>query len=259
MKKFFSIFLILISSIFSTECMAAGYAFFEQLSHVIHLKEHVLHLALVAIVLIFIGFFYRSKVAQSKNPVLPDRGFSLKNLIEFYGQFIMNNCKTVIGEEQGPKYFNFCAMMFIFILFSNLIGIVPGFLPPTQNLNTTLALGLITFVYFNIKGCKEQGTLNYLKHFAGPIWYMGVLIFPLEILSACVRPISLALRLRGNMYGDHIVLGAFYGLVPLLVPIAFYILGLLVSFIQAYVFTMLTMVYISLAVSHHAHDESHAH
>ena len=102
-----------------------------------------------------------------------------------------------------------------------------------------------------------MGVINYLKHFAGPLWYMAILIFPIEILSNFVRPLSLALRLRGNMMGDHMVLAVFSDLVPGIVPIVFLILGMLVSFIQAYVFTCLSMVYISLASAHHDHDEHH--
>jgi F-type H+-transporting ATPase subunit a len=105
---------------------------------------------------------------------------------------------------------------------------------------------------------KEQGVVNYLKHFAGPLWYLAILIFPIEIISNFIRPLSLALRLRSNMMGDHLVLSVFSGLAPLIIPIVFMILGILVSFIQAYVFTVLSMVYISLA-THHDHDEEHAH
>ena len=134
---------------------------------------------------------------------------------------------------------------------------MPGFLPPTENLNTTLALGVFAFVYYNIQGCKAQGTWNYIKHFAGPLWYMAVLIFPIEIISNLVRPLSLALRLRYNIFGDHVAMGIFSDLVPLFVPVIFLFLGLLVSVIQAYVFSTLTMVYISLATAHHDHDEGH--
>jgi len=104
-----------------------------------------------------------------------------------------------------------------------------------------------------------MGTINYIKHFAGPLWYMAVLIFPIEILSNFVRPISLALRLRGNMYGDHLVLSIFSDLTPIIIPIAFLVLGLLVSIIQAFVFTVLSMVYISLATAHHDHGEEEHH
>ena len=152
---------------------------------------------------------------------------------------------------------SFVGTIFILILINNLIGLIPGFLPPTDRVNTTLALGVFSFIYYNYIGCKKLGVVNYLKHFAGPLWYMAILIFPIEIISNFVRPVSLALRLRGNMYGDHLVLSVFSEMAPYLIPCVFMVLGILVSFIQAYVFTALSMVYISLASAHHDHDEHH--
>ncbi len=220
--------------------------------------DHVLTLILVLAFLVVSGLYYRSKTANADAAVVPDKGITFRNIIELYGSFIYAQTRAVLGEKDAPKYYTFVATMFIVIFVSNMIGLVPGFLPPTESINTTLAFGVFTFLYFNIKGCKEQGTLNYLKHFAGPLWYMAILIFPIEIISTCIRPISLALRLYGNMYGDHMVLGTFSGLVPLFVPILFMLLGMLVSFIQAYVFVMLSMVYVSLATAHHDHGEGHA-
>jgi len=221
--------------------------------------DHILTFIIVLAGLVISGLYYRSKTANADASVIPDKGFTYRNLIELYGSFIYAQARAVLGEKDAPKYYSFVATMFIVIFLSNMIGLIPGFLPPTESINTTLALGIFSFLYFNFKGCKELGTLNYLKHFAGPLWYMAILIFPIEIISTCIRPISLALRLYGNMYGDHMVLGTFSNLAPLLVPIVFMVLGMLVSFIQAYVFTMLSMVYISLATAHHDHGDHHAH
>lgn len=225
----------------------------------IHHYTHVPTFLLIGLALILIGVYYRAKTSNVEAAVIPDKGITMRNMIELYGSFIYGQAKAVLGEKQAPKYYTFLATIFLLILISNMIGLVPGFLPPTESINTTLPFGILTFVYFNYKGCKELGTINYLKHFAGPLWYLAVLIFPIEIISTCIRPISLALRLYGNLFGDHIVLQTFTNLAPLLVPIVFMVLGLLVCFIQAYVFTMLTMVYISLATAHHDHDEHHAH
>lgn len=232
--------------------------FFQAGGHELH-YDHVLTLILVLVGLVLTGVYYRSKTKNADASVIPDKGFTYKNLVELYGSFIYTQARAVLGEKDAPKYYSFVATMFIVIFLSNMIGLIPGFLPPTESINTTMALGIFSFLYFNIKGCKELGTINYLKHFAGPLWYMAILIFPIEIISTCIRPISLALRLYGNMYGDHMVLGTFSGLAPLLVPIVFMILGMLVSFIQAYVFTMLSMVYVSLATAHHDHGDHHAH
>lgn len=220
--------------------------------------DHILTFIIVLVGLVLTGLYYRAKTANAEAAVVPDRGITYRNFIELYGSFIYTQARAVLGEKDAPKYYSFVATMFIVIFISNMIGLIPGFLPPTESINTTLAVGLFSFLYFNYKGCKELGTLNYLKHFAGPLWYMAILIFPIEIISTCIRPISLALRLYGNMYGDHMVLGTFSNLAPLLVPIVFMVLGILVSFIQAYVFTMLSMVYISLATAHHDHGD-HAH
>ena len=190
--------------------------------------------------------------------LFPTKVSPLRNLCEIYGTFIYGQCKQVMGEEGATKYFSFIATVFIVILLCNLIGLVPGFLPPTEHFSTTLSFGIFSFLYYNIKGCKEQGVINYIKHFMGPLWYLAFLIFPIEIISNLIRPLSLGLRLKNNMMGDHLVLVAFSDLVPFLIPIAFMMLGILVSLIQAYVFTVLTMVYISLA-THQDHGEEGHH
>jgi F-type H+-transporting ATPase subunit a len=237
----------------------SGFRWLTSLSHMLHVPEHTITFSVIGFCLVLVGLAYRSKISGVSNVVIPDKGITFRNIIELYGNFIYGQCKAVIGEKDTPTYFPFIASTFLIIFISNLIGLVPGFLPPTEYLNTTLALGAFVFIYYNIMGCKAQGTFNYLKHFAGPLWYLAFLIFPIEIISNFIRPLSLALRLRSNMMGDHIVLTEFSNLVPVVVPIVFMILGLLVSFIQAYVFTILTMVYIQMAVAHHDHEEGHAH
>jgi F-type H+-transporting ATPase subunit a len=116
-------------------------------------------------------------------------------------------------------------------------------------MNTTLALGLFVFLYYNYAGFKAHG-FGYLKQFFGPVIWLAPLMFIIEVASHVFRPLSLALRLRGNIMGDHIVLGVFSGLVPYLLPVIFYGLGVFVAFMQAFVFCLMTMVYISLSTSH---------
>lgn len=258
--KFFKILSLLLSSTFSLNVFAGGgFTWASSLIHSLHLpiEEYVLTFVITSSILLIVAFLYRSSLSRVSNSVVPDKGITVRNVVESYGQFIYNQCKTVIGEKEGPEYFSFVATIFLVILVNNLIGLIPGFLPPTDKVNTTLALGVFSFIFYNYVGCKKLGVVNYLKHFAGPLWYMAILIFPIEIISNFVRPVSLALRLRGNMYGDHLVLSVFSDMAPLLIPIVFMILGILVSFIQAYVFTALSMVYISLASAHHDHDEHH--
>ena len=136
-----------------------------------------------------------------------------------------------------------------FIFFNNAIGQIPGFNPPTDQFNTTIVLGLTTFVAYHILGIKEHG-LKYIKQFLGPAWYLAWLMFPIEIISHCVRPLSLALRLFGNITGDHRVGLVFFGMIPLIVPLPFLALGLFVAGIQTFVFLLLTLVYMQMAVSH---------
>lgn len=267
MKKIFATFLLALSASANAN---EGFTWLSQFAKVtgveeafhhsqIHHFEHILTFLLIGVLLWVAGIVYRKKTSNLEAAAIPERGISFKNIAEMYGAFIMLQCRAVLGEKEGPKYFPFVATIFILIFLSNAIGLIPGFLPPTESINTTLALGVFTFLYFNIKGCKEVGVINYLKHFAGPLWYMAVLIFPIEIVSICIRPVSLALRLYGNMYGDHMVLGTFSTLVPVGIPVIFMLLGLLVSFIQAYVFIMLSMVYVSLAIAHQDHGEHPAH
>ena len=249
---------IFTSFIFSLSVQGAGgFTWLGGLSHKTQIPGATLTFGMIGIFLIFIGIFYRAKVSSCSQVIIPDKGITFRNVVEMYGNFIYGQCRSVIGEKEASRYFPFIATVFIFILFSNLIGLIPGFLPPTEYLNTTLALGAFSFIYYNIEGCKAQGVVNYLKHFCGPLWYLAFLIFPIEIVSNFIRPFSLALRLRFNMMGDHIVLSEFSNLIPLFVPIVFMILGILVSLIQAYVFTVLTMVYIQMAVEHHDHDDQH--
>ena len=254
MKLFYS----LVSLLFVSPVFASGYTFISGLSHKLHIQEHVITFILIASVVIVFGLFYRLKSKTVSNILVPDKGISFRNIVEALGEFVYNLCRSTMGEKEAKKYFPVIAMIFIFVFFSNLIGLIPGFLPPTDNINTTLALGIFVFIYYNYQGIKEQGLVGHIKHFMGPVWYMAFLIFPIELISHAVRPISLALRLRGNMFGDHLVLSIFSDLLPYIVPIVFLALGLFVCFIQAFVFSLLTMVYISLATAHHDHDE-HAH
>lgn len=245
-----------LSVIASHSSFASGYTFLSQVSHSYHIPEHMLTFILVASLLLGLGLVYRSKVSDSENAIIPDKGITFKNLFEGIGEFMYNLARNIMGEQRAKEYFTVIITLFTFIFLSNVIGLIPGFLPPTDNLNTTLALGLFVFVYYNYQGVRAQGLIGHIKHFMGPVWYLTVLILPLEIISHCVRPISLGLRLKGNMEGDHLVLSIFSGLIPYIVPIPFYVVGLFVCFMQAFVFTILTMVYISLATERHDHGEA---
>ena len=236
--------------------------------------EHTFFALVAAALLLLFALAARSALAKAADPLVPAEEFGSRNIAELLLQLVVSQSDQIIGK-QGRKYVPFFATFFIFILLSNLLGLLPGFAPPTGNLNTTLGLAICSFIGYNVIGVREQGG-NYLKHFIGPMTGLpaksilgklaflpvlllsAVFFFILEIFSHGFRPVSLSLRLFGNMMGDHEVITAFIKLTKVVVPVAFYAMGTLVSVIQAFVFTLLSMIYVALAVSH-GHDEEHGH
>jgi len=165
---------------------------------------------------------------------------------------ILNSLNSMLESnmgKDGKKFLPFVTTIGIFIFFSNVLGLVPGFTSTTANLNTTAACAIIVFLYYNYHGIKENG-FGYLKHFIGPMPALAPLMIPIEIISHIARPFSLAIRLFVNMFGDHIVLGVFVGLIPFILPIPLMALGLFVCFIQTLIFVILTIIYLSGAVAH---------
>jgi F-type H+-transporting ATPase subunit a len=140
--------------------------------------------------------------------------------------------------------------LFLFILLSNLIGVIPGFVSPTQVIYVPAGCALISFLYFNIVGIRKHGIVKYTGHFGGPIWWMSPLMFLIEIISTLARPLSLSIRLFANMFAGEQVTMAFLKLTFLIAPAVFMGLHVFVSFLQAYIFALLTMIYVSSAVSH---------
>jgi F-type H+-transporting ATPase subunit a len=204
-------------------------------------------------ILLFLALKARSELSKD-SAIVPDETLSARNVFELLIEAIGGLADSVVGHG-AEKYVPLLSSFFIFILVSNAFGLLPGFTPPTSDFNITFALGVVSFVAFNYWGFKAQG-VGYLKHFAGPILWLAPLMFVLEMISAFVRPVSLGLRLYGNLFGDHLVLEIFTGLTKVGVPVIFYMLGTLVTVIQAFVFTLLSMIYVALAVAHH--DDGHA-
>ena len=183
---------------------------------------------------------------------VPDGTLTMRNFFELLTGALYGLCSDLLGHKNAVKFFWLSAGLFIYILTSNLLGVVPGMLPPSGSLQHNLAMALVVLILFNGAGIKVQGVGGYLKHMWGPVWWLGVLLFAIELLSfLLVRPYSLSLRLTGNMFGDHQVLSIMSGLIPVFYPIIFLALGMFVSFIQAFVFTLLSTIYIALAVETH--------
>jgi F-type H+-transporting ATPase subunit a len=226
------------------------------------LPPHTVHATLVMLLLVVFAFIANRQLASARaagNALIPDDRLSARTLAELLVGGVQNLATGVLGPR-GERYVALFGSFFIFILVGNLMGLLPGFAPPTSDFNITFGLGVASFLAYNAIGIQAQGLVNYLKHFVGPIWWLAFLMVPLELIDNLVRPVSLALRLFGNMTGDHLVLEIFTDLTKLVVPVAFYMLGAFVSLIQAFVFTLLTIIYVSLAVGHgDEHDHSHGH
>ncbi|MGH7770394.1 MAG: F0F1 ATP synthase subunit A [Candidatus Binatia bacterium] len=212
------------------------------------LPQHSWTALLVIFLLVVFAFLARRSLKRSTDPVVPTEGLTLRNVAETIVELMVGLADNVIGKK-GRKYVNLFGSFFIFILAANLFGLLPGFSPPTNNLNTTLGLGIISFCAYNYFGFREHGA-GYIKQFMGPVLVLAPFFLVLETVSHLVRPVSLALRLFGNMFGDHLVVEIFTELTKVGVPVLFYVFGLLVSVIQASVFTILSMIYMAMAISH---------
>lgn len=213
-----------------------------------HDNVHIATAAITGGLLGIIALLGRWALGAGDQAVAPASQFSLKGLFEVIIEFIIGMIDMVIGEH-GRKYAPFFAAIFFYIWVNNLIGLLPGMTAATDDMNTTLAMGLFVFAVYNILGLKENGW-GYVKHFFGPVWWLAWLIVVIEILSHVLRPMTLGLRLRGNISADHTVLSIFLDLAPWFVPMIFYGMGIFVASMQAFVFTVLSMVYVSMAVAH---------
>ena len=223
---------------------------------------HVFGGILTTIILMMVGIRARAQLkAAGHETAVPPPDVNLRNFIEVVFEALYKQAKQIIGKD-ATRYFPVIATLALFIFVSNILGLVSGFAPPTDNWNTTFGCSIFVFLYYNFHGMRAHG-LGHIGHMANPAgtwwgWFLAPLMFPLEVVSHCARPFSLGVRLAANMTGDHAVLFAFLGLVPILVPLPFMALGLMVCVIQTLVFVLLTMIYIGLAVAD-AHGDDHGH
>jgi F-type H+-transporting ATPase subunit a len=212
------------------------------------LPNHSVTATLVAVLIVVAAWRARRNLEAAADPLVPDGRVTAREVFEIITAFVNDMVEGLMGHH-GRQYVPLLASFFTFILFANLIGLLPGFTPPTDNFATTFGLGIVSFVAYNYFGVREHG-ISYLKHFIGPVVWLAPLMIIVEVLSHVFRPVSLAIRLFGNMFADHLVLGIFTDLTKVLIPVAFYVLGAFVSVVQAFVFTALCMVYIASAVAH---------
>ena len=227
--------------------MAHPYLFFVKLfeaiglEHFAHSYPHVIYSWVVMILLITLG-----AIAAKSVSLIPGKA---QNVFEVIISGIENFMIDVIGEE-GRWLFPLVATIFIYIFSCNLIGLVPGFFPPTASLNTTASCALTVVIFTHIIGVKYHG-IKYIKHFCGPVWWMIPIVLPIEIIGHLARILSLSFRLFGNMMGHELVLAILFGLAGLFfAPLPIMALGIFVALVQAFVFFLLSMMYFTGAMEH---------
>ena len=207
---------------------------------------------LVTFLVLAIAGRVKSQLTNADEAVVPEDKLTLRTFMEAFLSYFYDLAKSVMDAERAKKYFPLIGASAMFVFFSNIMALLPGFPVATSNLSITLGCALVVFVCFNAYGLATNGW-SYIAHLAGPAWYLWWLIFPIEVISLCVRPITLAVRLMLNMAVDHLILGIFLSLVAVLVPVPIMLLGVLIVLIQTLVFTLLTCIYIGLATEHEAH------
>ncbi len=217
-----------------------------------HLLERIVPICggiFTLVVTLVLGLLFSRGLKKGEADVAPHAKFSIQTMIEL----AMDVAYGIAKDNIGSKWRTFLPLLagtFMFILVTNLSGLIPGFIPATESLSTNLAMGLTVFLVYNISGFREHG-VHYLQQFAGPMLAVAPLMFVIEVISHLFRPVSLSLRLMGNIFADHLMLGIFTSITPyIIVPSALMFFGLLVSLVQSFVFTLLTGVYIAMAVSH---------
>lgn len=219
--------------------------------------QYIIAFAFIAVLLLVLVVIARTRIANVDKALMPDDRFTLRTFFEMMIEGALNTMQGTMDRKASIFFVPLIGTCAFIIMFSNLFGLIPGFEPPTSNLNTTLAMALVIFFTTHIWGVKENG-IGYFKHWFGPIikWYalpLMLLIFCIEFISHLARPMSLGIRLMGNMFADHKVVVTFTLLIPILVPLPMLLMGVLVCIVQTAVFCLLSMVYIGMAVAHEEH------
>jgi F-type H+-transporting ATPase subunit a len=240
----------------------AGTTFIEKADY--RTAGHLSHVFMAFVALLIVlatAIAARRALARDADAgVLPSRKIGPLLVFEIVVGSVWNLMKDMMGADEARRHFPIVATLAVYIFAMNILALIPGGLPPTDNLNTNVVMALTVFLATHISGIRVQGPIGYLKHFAGPIVALAPLMIVIEIISHLVRPVSLSLRLLGNMTGDHKVMEIFLGFQVPLLPLPVMFLGLLVATVQTLVFVLLSTVYLSMATAHHDHgDEAHDH
>lgn len=209
----------------------------------------ILNLLVALLIIFFVSVYVRLGIKKRKKAVVPGEKFSLQNVMEVFVEWLLSVLRGIMGER-ADKFFPLIGSLFIFILICNLLGFFPGLKSPTTEITVNLGCALVVFVYYNYVGIRESGFKKYSRQFLGPVIWLAPLFLFVEVVTHLMRPVTLSVRLFGNMMGDHMVYEMFSDIIPIIVPIFFMIIGIFISFIQAFIFSILTAVYIALATEH---------
>jgi F-type H+-transporting ATPase subunit a len=188
---------------------------------------------------------------------VPSEKVGVLSMAEVFVGGIQGLMSDLLDKADTRRFFPLIAGLFSYIFVCNIQSILPGFLPPTSNVNTNVGMAAITFLTFNAVGLSRDPA-GYVKHLAGPILLLVPLLFPIELMSLFIRPLSLTVRLTANLFGDHQVFSVMSGImpIPIILPSALLLLAIVVSVVQAFVFSLLTVIYIHLSLPHHEHDDA---
>jgi F-type H+-transporting ATPase subunit a len=218
------------------------------------LPPHVSNAIVVVICLLLAAYIAMRKLSKNFDSyIIPEENLTLRNFFDIATESLLRFVKENMGPR-GPEFMMIIGALAFFIFFSNIFGLIPGFASPTENLNTTGACALTVFVLTHYYGVRQHG-LKYIKHFMGPVPWLAPLFFPIEIISHLVRPVSLSIRLFGNIFADHFILGVVAGLIPIVVPLPMMLLGIFVAVVQTLVFVLLSMAYFAGAIEELEEEE----
>ncbi len=212
----------------------------------------------VMLLVLLLAVIVRGALVNQESAILPETKLTLRTFFEVWIGYWYGMMKDMMGPKRAKQYFPLVGSLSVFIVFSNVLGLIPGFTPPTSNWNVTLGCAAIVFVMFNYYGFKANG-LGYAKHLFGP-WLgwpyvpVNILLFVVETFSLFIRPMTLSIRLMLNMAVDHLLVTIMLGMVALFLPVPVLILSTLICIVQVLVFCLLTSIYITLATEHEEHD-----
>src|SRR5580698_1315546 len=223
-----------------------------------HAAEPLAASIAVMLLVLVLALLVQPAIANQDSAVIPETRLTLRTFFEIWIGYWYGLMKDMMGPKRAKRYFPLVGALSVFIVFSNFLGLIPGFTPPTSNWNITFGCAALVFVMFNYYGVKEGG-VGYLKHLFGP-WLgwpfvpVNLLLFVVETFSLFIRPLTLSIRLMLNMAVDHLLVTIMLGMVALFLPIPVLILGTLICIVQVLVFCLLTSIYITLATEHDEHE-----